>query len=355
MLFELSDELINYPIEQETNVIDCITNVLIGYYEGNHLLMSSESFCEKFKIKIIDNRAKRALFYLEKHLSYSYDVNWHAKVVLNDADPKKHEINLDFFNKTSAIQPTRVIGEHLNDAYFYYYIMCSMININDIVENTSYIPDLGGGSSSIDKIEQLYNNSDSINLGIFDSDKKHPSDNNKDRMSEKISKKFRNKKTNVGIETINVLEVENLIPLSFILKLYKDKKTIFNKIKSECPEFLNFYDFKEGVCYNCNANDQKYNEKIKDWYNTIYKGKKDFDTFIKKEKPKSKGEPICVFPKVGKNILKSFIEQAYLKPPKRIKPGLFDNEPRLINEWNRIAKIMYTYTCSRKNDPINLL
>ncbi|MDY6437320.1 MAG: hypothetical protein SPK72_07085 [Bacteroidales bacterium] len=353
MLFELSDELINYPIEKEIDVIDCITNVLIGYYEGNHLLMSSESFCEKFKNKIVEDRAKRALFYLEKHLSYSYDVNWRVKVVLNDADPKKHEINLDFFNKTSAIQPTRVIGEHLNDAYFYYYIMCSMIDINDIVENTSYIPDLGGGSSSIDKIEQLFNNSDSINLGIFDSDKKHPSDNNKDRMSEKISKRFRNKKMNVGIEIINVLEVENLIPLSFILELHKDKKTILNIIKIRCPELLNYYDFKEGIYYNCNADDQKYNEKIKDWYNKTYKGKESFDEFIKKGK--SKGEPICIFPNIGKSILKSFVEQSNVKYPKRIKLGLFDNENRLINEWNRIAKIMYTYTCSRKKDPINPL
>ena len=353
MLFELSDELINYPIEKEIDVIDCITNVLIGYYEGNHLLMSSESFCEMFKNKILDDRAKRALFYLENHLSYSYDVNWHAKVVLNDADPKKHEINLDFFSKTSAIQPTRVIGEHLNDAYFYYYIMCSMIDINDIVENSSYIPDLGGGSSSIDKLEQFFNNSDSINLGIFDSDKKYPSDNNKDRMAEKIWKRFRNKKMNVGIEVINVLEVENLIPLSFILELHKDMKNLLNRIKTECPELLNYYDFKEGIYYNCNADDQKYNETIKDWYNTTYKGKEDFDEFIKKGK--SKGEPICVFPNIGKGILKSFVEQSNVKHPKRIKLGLFDNESRLLSEWNRIAKIMYTYTCSRKKDPINPL
>ena len=54
MLFELSDELINYPAAEEHKVLDSISNLLIGYYEGNHLLISSESFCDRFKNKIED-------------------------------------------------------------------------------------------------------------------------------------------------------------------------------------------------------------------------------------------------------------------------------------------------------------
>lgn len=353
MLFELSDELINYPAAEEHKVLDSISNLLIGYYEGNHLLMSSESFCDRFKNKIEDSRARSALHYLENHLSYSYDVDWHVKVLLRNADPNKHEIDLFFFEKTSAIQPARVIGEHINDAYFYYYVMCSMINITDIVENTSYIPDLGGGSSSLDKIDFLFRNNDSINLAIFDSDKKYPNDGNKDRMSEKLSKKYRNKKVNIGIEIINVMEVENLIPLSFILKIHKDKANILKRINIACPVFLNYYDFKNGIYYNGDLKNQKYNVHIRDWYNTASRGKDDFDKFIEREKSKSSEEPICIFPSIGKQILKSFVEQANVKHPNNIKYGLLDGDVRLINEWNRIARIMYTFTCSRKNDPIS--
>lgn len=353
MLFELLDELVNYPAEAENKVVACISNLLLGYYEGNHLLMSSEFFCNAFRNKIVDDRAKSALHYLEKHLSYSYDIDWHAKVKLKDANPQKHEINLGFFEKTSAIQPTRVIGEHLNDAYFYYYIMCSLIKKNDITENTAYIPDLGGGSSSIDKIDLLFQKNDSINLGIFDSDKKYTNDTNKNRMSEKISKKYRNKKVNIGIETINVMEVENLIPLPFIIKLHRDKEAILNRIKKECPELLNYYDFKNGIYYTSKTDDPQYNAKIKYWYNVIYKDKENFDEFIKKCLVKQAEEPICVFPNIGKQILKSFVEQANVKRPEKIKYGLLVNDDRLVAEWNRLAKIVYTYTCSRKKDPIS--
>ena len=351
MLFELPDELFGYPLEEEVTVLNCITNILIGYYEGNHLLMANDSFCEHFKDKITDDRAKRALRYLENHSSYQYDVDWQAKIVLKKADPKKHEIELRFFARTSAIQPTTIIGEHLNDAFFYYYIMCSMININDIVENTAYIPDLGGGSSSVDKINYLFNKNGSINLGIFDSDKKFPDDKRKERMAIKLSK-FKDKKLNIGIDIINVMEVENLIPLSFVMNLHKDKKRILQLINKNCPDLLNFYDFKEGLCYK-EAYEQKYYDYLKEKYEKINPKKCGFDDFIRNERIKTSDKPIIVFQSVGKDILKSFVEKTNVKTNKPIKFGLFDNDSRIYGEWRRIARLVYTYTCSRKKDPIN--
>lgn len=351
MLFELSDKLLGYPLEEEVTVLNCITNILIGYYEGNHLLMANDSFCEGFKDKITDDRAKRALRYLENHSSYRYDVDWWAIVVLDKADPQKHEIDLRFFERTSAIQPTKIIGEHLNDAFFYYYVMCSMININDVVENTAYIPDIGGGSASIDKINYLYYENASINLGIFDSDKKYPEDKRKDRMAIKISR-FKDKKPTIGIDVINVMEVENLIPLSFVMKLHKDKKDILQLINKNCPELLQYYDFKDGLCYKVGC-EQKYHDYLKEKYEKINPKGRGFDDFISKEKAKSPDEPIIVFPSIGKNILKSFIEKTNVISNKAINFGLFDNDSRIIGEWYRIARLVYTYTCSRKKDPIN--
>lgn len=351
MLFELSDELLGYSLEKEVTVLNCITNILIGYYEGNHLLMANDSFCEKFKDKIIEDRAKRALRYLENHSSFEYDVDWRAKVVLDGANPQKHEINLSFFERTSAIQPTRIIGEHLNDAFFYYYVMCSMININDIVENTAFIPDLGGGSASIDKINHLFKQDDSINLGIFDSDKKFPDDNNKERMAIKISK-YKDKKLNIGIGIINVMEVENLIPLSFVMNLHKDKKRILQLINKNCPDLLNYYDFKEGLCFKEDY-EQNYYDYLKEKYEKINPKKCGFDDFIRNERMKTPDKPVVVFQSIGKDILKSFVEKTNVKTNKPVKFGLFDNDSRIYGEWRRIARLVYTYICSRKKDPIN--
>ena len=342
MLFELTDELTNYSLDEESLVLNCITNILIGYYEGNHLLIANDPVFNAFKDIVTEDRAKRAIRYLENHSSYEYDVDWKVKVVLDNADPNKHEIDLSFFERTSTIQPTKLIGEHLNDAFFYYYIMCSMINIKDIVENTAYIPDLGGGSSSVDKINYLYKRNDSFNLGIFDSDKKYPEDKNKERLAIKIS----------GIDIINVLEVENLIPLTFVIKLHNDKKNLLQQINRNCPELLDYYDFKDGLFYK-EEYEQKYLDFLKEQFEKTHPKGSKFNKFISKEKSKSPDKPIIVFPSIGKNILKSFVEETNVNSNKTINFGLFDNDPRLFDEWNRIARLVYTYTCSRKKDPIN--
>lgn len=351
MLFELSDNLVNYSIGEEVSVLNSITNILIGYYEGNHLLMANDSVCNYFKDKMTDDRAKRALRYLENHSSFEYDVDWKAIVVLDEADLKKHEIDLRFFERTSAIQPTKIIGEHLNDAFFYYYVMCSMMSVPDIVENTAYIPDLGGGSSSIDKITYLFKENASINLGIFDSDKKYPEDKNKERMAIKLSK-YKDKKLNIGIDIINVMEVENLIPLTFVKKLHKDKAHFLQQINKVCPTLLDYYDFKEGLFYK-DGYEEDYKVFLKEKYENVNPKSCEFDKFICRKKSEAPDEPIEIFPNIGKDILKSFIKETNVNNNKPLNFGLFDNDSRLYNEWNRIARLVYTYTCSRKKDPIN--
>ena len=100
MVFELTDNLCEYPLEREEQILICITNLLIGYYEGNHLLMASELLCDHFQSKLSDSRAKSALNYLKNHCSFSYDVDWIMQVVINDDKNNLHEISIDFFEKT---------------------------------------------------------------------------------------------------------------------------------------------------------------------------------------------------------------------------------------------------------------
>ena len=48
MLFELTDTLLSYEPTEKEKVITGVTNLLIGYYEGNHLLIISDDFYDAF-------------------------------------------------------------------------------------------------------------------------------------------------------------------------------------------------------------------------------------------------------------------------------------------------------------------
>lgn len=105
MVFELTENLCEYPTDKEEDILICITNLLVGYYEGNHLLMATESICDFFQPKITDSRAYSALNYLKNHCSYGYDVNWSVKIVINEQRENQLELSLFFFKSTASIQP----------------------------------------------------------------------------------------------------------------------------------------------------------------------------------------------------------------------------------------------------------
>ena len=57
MVFVLSDELCNFTNKEKEVVLHGVTNLLIGYFEGNNLVEFNDKFYKKLEPLIIDDRA----------------------------------------------------------------------------------------------------------------------------------------------------------------------------------------------------------------------------------------------------------------------------------------------------------
>lgn len=339
MVFELTDKLCEYPLEREDQILICITNLLIGYYEGNHLLMASEQVCDYFQCKLFDSRAQSALNYLKNHCSFSYDVNWVMQVVVNDDNNNPHEISIDFFEKTSSIQPLHMLCENALDVDFFINI-CKMYfqytNINYIAYN-------GGGSDTAQNLKRLQN-SNILSLVIVDTDKRFPNDDFGETYK-KVEKASRRKVKHVIFKTLNFHEIENLLPYSFLFKITNYKGRDFLKkiasIGDDAKEVLRFYDMKKGITLDAIQKDELYYNFAEQLYNKLYRRNKDnfkkyIDSLIRKQNN-------AVFPPIRQDAINQYLND---------KNKYYTNN-YFENEWRMLAKIILTFSCARENSPIS--
>ena len=103
MLLNLDDGLLeNEDLERRDKIADCISNILLGFYEANILVQASDELYDFYEPFVTDNRAKRALAYLKANNSYAYDIEPFNVV---NKEPKKvktsqREMSIFFFEKT---------------------------------------------------------------------------------------------------------------------------------------------------------------------------------------------------------------------------------------------------------------
>lgn len=357
MLLELTDTLINYSNHQERMVIDSMSNILIGYYEGSHLLMASDEVCDNFAKKIKDDRALAALRYLKSHNSYEYDVVIRIKVVLEEAIAENKEINISFFQKTISMTPTKIIGENINDAYFYYYLLAASLPPDQLF-SLNYIPDYGGGNELFRKVQNLVTDNNCISLIFVDSDQKYPGCKDGNTYSS-IAKIYNNERPNIYLYKIPVHEVENLIPFSYLEKnlVKKDSKRLQKfcaslSASSNFSQIMQFYDIKEGISVKQILEDKQYYYFAQSIYNSLYpKHKKTFEQHIKALQICSKNE---VFPKLSDNLLEKFIKYISILNQEMIIYPLFYSSSEMIKIVKDIQQLVYAYICARNSDPINI-
>ena len=337
MVFELTENLCEYPTDKEEDILICITNLLVGYYEGNHLLMATESICDFFQPKITDSRAYSALNYLKNHCSYGYDVNWSVKIVINEQRENQLELSLFFFKSTASIQPVYILGEHTQDIDF--FIRITKLYFPDY--NINCIPQNGGGSDTAKNFKRIQK-LDSFCLVIIDTDRKYPDDDFGDTHKEVI-KVYRKSLKNIRVYPLNVHEIENLLPISFLCNITnKEGKLFLNKFQKDgTKDLFRYYDIKQGITLDCIENNELYYKYAEQIYNLLYKSKKcNFAKFISEMKRNGKTK---VFPGIRKDALKKYMEN---KNP--------DNSINYFNdEWIKIAKEIVTFTCSRESTPIS--
>ena len=75
MLLNLDDGLLeNEDLERRDKIADCISNILLGFYEANILVQASDELYDFYEPFVTDNRAKRAMAYLKANNSCAYDI-----------------------------------------------------------------------------------------------------------------------------------------------------------------------------------------------------------------------------------------------------------------------------------------
>ena len=308
MVLELTDSLCQYSSIEECDVLSCITNILIGYYEGNFLLMATENICDFFKDKVSESRAIQALVYLKNNCSFSYNVKFFFKIVINDNLNDQYELPLSFFKKTSSIQPISILGENTSDITFFTRITEELFPQTKLKYNIVN----GGGSDTGNTLANLQKRFIFI-LVIIDSDKKYINAEYGDTYNS-VEKAYNKKLKHVTFYPLDVHEIENLLPFSFLLTTTnKEGKNFLKRLKKDnhAKEILRYYDIKNGIKLKDIKNNVLYFQFAKLIYDKIYANKKNnFEKFIS---IKIKNSNTQIFPGIRKNAMQKFLEE---KTPK---------------------------------------
>lgn len=229
-------------------------------------------------------------------------------------------------------EETHLITENLVDACFFIkYILSNYQRIHKTRKiATNFFGLMGGGSTIGQVIKQEVELKQHFAFAITDSDKKYPTCNKKGDTCRSVEKELRNKPFNCGHYIMqNVMEVENLLPLSVILE---NKKLNVKNIKRCILKDWSFFDMKEGLCTSNDPEFYKYwNENIND--SCILNI---FETACKN------GSKECIIEGFGEKVLINFLKLMEKKTTIFKDEDLSDNQKK---EWENIGKHLISWCC----------
>ena len=339
MVFELTDGLARCPEERWRELALCISNLLIGYYEGNLILSASYVLCRFLELRKLAEgyREKLALQHLMNNNEARPAVLWHIRVVLDSPNVNDHELDITFFNKTESIQPSSFLCEHIFDIRFYmrqamhYYPNSYMIAIERS----------GGGGATVDVFKSIKSRC-LICLTILDSDCKYPGSRGPPIGSTayRCEHSYTTKKTNIELLILPVHEVENLIPLSFIYQSADaDGRKFLKRLEKQgVQNHMIYYDVKRGIIKEDAAGDSGLMAFAKNLYDDICQNRQSFEAYFNHKKPKEH-----LHPAFGEDILKEYLDDKF----RVYQPDMFDTYRKSI------ADLVHTFFCCRGFNPIN--
>lgn len=339
MVFELTDGLAKCSHKDLRILTICISNLLIGYYEGYLSLIASKPLCRFIKDKGLAEgiREKIALNHLENNNSYSPSVLWHIRVVLDSPDASKHELDINFFTSVESILPSSFLCEHLIDIRFYMRIAYSYYPNSPM----KVFERCGGGGSTADVFKNI-KRKNIVCLVILDSDSKYPGCPRppKGSTAYRCVSSYSKPLANIEIVVLPVHEIENLVPLSFMLqKTDADGLKFLVRLKRHnMQDRLVFYDIKQGITKKDAIDSPDLLSFAQEIYNGIYPQKQSFDSYFKHKKPHD-----YLHPAINSNMLSDFMDDKQ----KTYEPDMFDAYRKSI------ADIVHTFFCCRGDSPIN--
>lgn len=341
MVFELTNGLARCSKERLRALSLCISNLLVGYYEGNLILVASPLLCRFLDDRklVKGYRERIAMDYLKNHLSYRPNVLWHIRVVLDSPDVSRHELDIDFFSKTESVQYSSFLCEHLIDVRFYMRLARRYYPYSPIAT----IERCGGGGSTVDVLKSIKNRN-VLCLVILDSDCKYPGSTRppKGSTAYRCQQNYRLQRSNIELLVLPVHEIENLVPISFMYQNTDAAGVKFLKRleKNNLFDQLVYYDVKLGITKEDALKCSGLMTFAKDLYEAICQKKQTFDDYFNHKKEKDH-----LHPALSSTMLSDFMNDKL----KVYQPDMYDTYRK------NIADLVYTFMCCRGTAPINEL
>ena len=255
-------------------------------------------------------------------------------------------MSIFFFEKTISVQKAIILGENANDASFYGYL--AHIYYPNV--RLSYKKVGGGGSTTSDVLVEIQKQNERFCLVIADSDKRYPNAP-MGGTAESVGKVWNRNLTQIGVYTIAVHEVENLLPVGFVKeksKTNKEARNFLSKLlqSENLKIYWRYYDIKKGICISEIESSADYYSFAEKLYKEVYGTKQSFEKYLAQLKLFKKEKK--VFPIIRGDLLDKFVS---LKELDKIKYPM----TLFVQECKDIAQKVVEFACCRSNDdPLNI-
>ena len=262
-------ELINTEGMFDNNKLTAISNLLLSYHSGYHLLLGKRSLFKRIKESSDFGTVERSIASINYQdqtfiQSIKEDIELYVQV---DFETTSSPINISlngksiikfsylYFLKQNSSAPALLLTENTSDFKLFKKILDVYLKRNNLKQQISFCNELAGGSYAKTRFDEL-KNENRICLCLLDNDKKHPKDSNGDTINAFSSYDFNLSKTIKAFD-IGVHELESLLPmlnLEETIKNYESKHInafdYLKEIMEKSPESKYYFDHKEGFSVN---------------------------------------------------------------------------------------------------------
>jgi len=268
MVIHLTDDLINKR-KLINDFYHFLFIIMLSYKEGKHfisispknikfllddeelkerpelyqILQSYNTHCKAYNLKNFEIYFNIIIKIIPEGREYNEQIG---------ADIEYRYIKYNKFLDSVTIQKTILLGENPSDAEIYkiisdYYQKQKNINYRCLYEARG-----GGGNTVVKEYKPIHSQEERFCLCILDSDIRYAQQTTYGDTAKFVvdydKQNTKNYKTTIKI--IEVLELENLLPLKFYKDTYSHKSDVIcdiEKILSKDSNFKKYFDFKKGV------------------------------------------------------------------------------------------------------------
>ena len=266
MLFYLDNSLIVDVDDQEyTPILKSVHNLAAQAVEGCHLLLGDVEvilhFREVFKNDVIVGPLFQKLASNMAIYTVPTSITFYMEIVRGTSSQRVEEevtvcqMPYSHFSKLDVSGKAMVIGEDLNDVKIFEHILKWFITCTHANIHYSFHA-LGGNGKNINRVVQNELDSNHITICIIDTDMKHPNYTPDSNSTYSLCLPVGFGVSFYKFVSLNVHEIENLIPLNYIdaLDIWvtgnandAHNKHAFDYLRTQADILLPYFDYKKGI------------------------------------------------------------------------------------------------------------